>query len=114
MAEELAAYFADLFEMQHQYGCRSGRHIAALLSHLQHVTVCSHSKIVAIFLDIFGAYDRFGHDLLLETIKQFDVSPHIIEFTAEFLHNRGGSGMAQWLYVAVTQGPERRFEFSEG
>ena len=25
-----------------------------------------------------------------------------------------GSGMAQWLYVAVTQGPERRFEFSEG
>ena len=32
--------------------------------------------------------------------------------------NRGnllkGSGMAQWLYVAVTQGPERRFEFSEG
>jgi hypothetical protein len=26
----------------------------------------------------------------------------------------GGSGMAQWLYVAVTQGPECRFEFSEG
>jgi len=26
----------------------------------------------------------------------------------------GGSGMAQWLYVAVTQVPERRFEFSEG
>ena len=26
----------------------------------------------------------------------------------------GGSGMAQWLYVAVTQGPDRRFEFSEG
>ena len=24
-----------------------------------------------------------------------------------------GSGMAQWLYVAVTQGPERRFVFSE-
>ena len=23
-------------------------------------------------------------------------------------------GMAQWLYVAVTQDPERRFKFSEG
>ena len=28
--------------------------------------------------------------------------------------NPEGSGMAQWLYVAVTQGPERRFEFSDG
>ena len=25
-----------------------------------------------------------------------------------------GSGMAQWLFVAVTQGPENRFKFSEG
>ena len=24
-----------------------------------------------------------------------------------------GSGMAQWLYAAVTRGPERRFKFSE-
>ena len=24
------------------------------------------------------------------------------------------SGIAQWLQVAVTQGPDRRFEFSEG
>ena len=88
MADELAAYLSTLPEMQHQHGCRSGRHIAALLAHLQHVAVRSHSEIVAIFLDIVGAYDRVGHDILLETMEQFDVPPHIIEFTADFLYNR--------------------------
>ena len=88
MADELAAYLADLPEMQHQYGCRSGRHIAALLSHLQHVAVRSHREIVAIFLDIVGAYHRVGHDPLLDTMEQFAVPPHIIEFTADFLNNR--------------------------
>ena len=94
MADELAAYLADLPEMQHQYGCRSGHHIEAILSHLQHVAVRSHSEIVAIFLDIVGAYDRVGHDLLLDTMEQFDVPPHIIEFTADFLQplfQRGAS-----------------------
>ena len=88
MAEELEAYLAGLTEMQQQYGCRLGRHIAALLAHLQHVAVRSHSEIVAIFLDSVGAYDRVGHDLLLETMEHFDVPPHIIELFADFLHNR--------------------------
>ena len=38
-------------------------------------------------------------------------------FPSDLLFNLAktqGSGMAQWLYFAVTQGPERRFEFSEG
>jgi hypothetical protein len=68
--------------MQHQYGCRSGRHIATLFTHLKPVAVRSHSKIEAIFLDNVGAYDRVCHDLLLETMEHFDVPPNIIEFTA--------------------------------
>ena len=36
------------------------------------------------------------------------------EFTHEISDQNNGSGMAQRLYVAVTQGSERRFEFSEG
>ena len=55
IADELAAYLSRLPEIQHQYGCRSGRHIAALLEHLQHFAVRSLREIVAIFLDIFGA-----------------------------------------------------------
>ena len=70
--------------MQNQYGCHSGRHIAALLAHLQHVSVRSHSKIVAIFLVIVGAYDRVGHDILIETMEKFDAPSYIVEFTADF------------------------------
>jgi predicted aspartyl protease len=51
-------------------------------------------------------------------VKQADgsISNKIVERAIVEIDNYKyeGSGIAQWLYVAVTQGPERRFKFSEG
>ena len=88
IADDLAHYLQDLPQMQSQHGCRSGHPISGVLAHLQHIATREKGEIIAIFLDIVGAYDRVDHNILLQTMQAHHVPPHIIEFTTDFLTAR--------------------------
>ena len=83
IAERNVTFFSDF-----QYGCRSSRSTADLLTVVSDRITRAFKRSAAVALDISKAFDRVWHVGLLHKFKSYGISGQIFGLISSFLSNR--------------------------
>jgi hypothetical protein len=73
---------------ERQFGCRTGNRVQDSATLLQHTAVQSGKKSVAVFLDARKAFDRLGHQKVIEKMQSLGIPESLYNWISYYLKGR--------------------------